>query len=68
MAHWSENVKHPKDCGLLNRKDAREWKSWWTARGHQATTESSGRKGLVRCWLQIERETKPDEAAPCLTS
>lgn len=49
------------DCGLLKRNDARDWKHWWTVRGHQAVTESTGRAGILRCWLTLRRWLKDRE-------
>ena len=40
-------------CGLLNRRDARLWKHWWTVRGHLVTLEANGR-GIFHCYLTLE--------------
>jgi hypothetical protein len=48
----------PKDCGLLNRVDARAWRRWWSSRGHTASLCAVGR-GLYRCTLTLERTAEP---------
>lgn len=45
------------DCGLLKRSDAREWKHFWTVRGHTAVIESIGR-GLYQCWLTLDGKSR----------
>lgn len=40
--------------GMLKGADAREWKHWWTVRGHIATLESANWRGYFHCYLILK--------------
>ena len=53
----SREGKKMHDCGVLNRKDAREFSHWWTIRGHTVTL-APFKHGLVRAYLKLKRRKR----------
>lgn len=44
-------------AGVLNARDAKAYKTWWTARGHSVTLErfNRGSRRLYRVYLTLNR-------------